>query len=331
MNYQNYISELLFENDCVILPEFGGFIANYSPAKIHPVHHTFVAPSKEIAFNLSLKSNDGLLAKHVAQSLSISYIEANQLVLKYVEECKQKLYSEKKLNFEKIGTLTIDSQNKIVFTAENSVNFLLDSFGLEDFVSPAIKRDDIQQRLEKKFKDRVVVQKTEKRRYKKLYWTAGITLPLAGLIIWGAFNMDTVNDLSKNYTSFVPSFFKSKTEAPVKKSNPIKAEELKVVPKTLETKTEVKTEENSPKTEVKETTSNIESFFIIGGCFKIEQNALNLIEQLKGKGFDAKLVGQNNDGLYRVAYSGFTDKSAAESELSKIKSSDNPGAWIMKK
>ena len=55
------------------------------------------------------------------------------------------------------------------------------------------------------------------------------------------------------------------------------------------------------------------------------------IESISVQRIGAKMVGQNNDGLYRVAYSGFADKSAAESELSKIKSSDNPGAWIMKK
>ena len=29
-----YIKELLFKHDCVILPDFGGFIGNYTPAGI---------------------------------------------------------------------------------------------------------------------------------------------------------------------------------------------------------------------------------------------------------------------------------------------------------
>ena len=72
-----HISELLYQHDCVIVPEFGGFVANYCSAKIHPTQHTFTPPSKSIVFNSNLKNNDGLLANHIALAENTNYPEAN--------------------------------------------------------------------------------------------------------------------------------------------------------------------------------------------------------------------------------------------------------------
>ena len=58
----NYICELLYDHDCVIIPGLGGFIANFEPARIIRKQHTIMPPSKKIAFNGKLKNNDGLLA-----------------------------------------------------------------------------------------------------------------------------------------------------------------------------------------------------------------------------------------------------------------------------
>ncbi len=63
MEISQYIKELLILNDCVIIPEFGGFVANYKPATIE--NNQFFPPAKEIAFNNKLVSNDGLLIKHI--------------------------------------------------------------------------------------------------------------------------------------------------------------------------------------------------------------------------------------------------------------------------
>lgn len=53
---EKYISELLYQYDCVIIPGFGGFIGNYSPALIDPIYHTFHPPYKSLLFNINLKT-----------------------------------------------------------------------------------------------------------------------------------------------------------------------------------------------------------------------------------------------------------------------------------
>ena len=47
----HYISELLFLHDCVIVPEFGGFVGNKKSAQLNKTTGTLTPPSKQILFN----------------------------------------------------------------------------------------------------------------------------------------------------------------------------------------------------------------------------------------------------------------------------------------
>ena len=68
----HYISELLFLHDCVIIPEFGGFVGNNKSAVLNKNTNTIYPPSKEILFNKNLRINDGLLINHISNYEVIS-------------------------------------------------------------------------------------------------------------------------------------------------------------------------------------------------------------------------------------------------------------------
>ena len=80
MTLANYISNLLYRYECVIVPNFGGFVTNNISAKINHFTHTFNAPSKQLTFNFHLQNNDGLLANYVATSEKISYQKAIEFI-----------------------------------------------------------------------------------------------------------------------------------------------------------------------------------------------------------------------------------------------------------
>ena len=75
-----YISELLYLHDCVIIPNFGGFVGNKKSAVLNKNTHTVLPPSKEILFNKNLKVNDGLLISHLANKEKISNDQAKILI-----------------------------------------------------------------------------------------------------------------------------------------------------------------------------------------------------------------------------------------------------------
>ena len=56
-----HIEALLLENDCVIIPGFGGFVAHLTPAVSVEEGNVFIPPIRTIGFNPQLRLNDGLL------------------------------------------------------------------------------------------------------------------------------------------------------------------------------------------------------------------------------------------------------------------------------
>ena len=82
MALATYIKDLLYRYDCVIVPDFGGFISNKISAKINEQSHTFYPPSKQLGFNHHLTHNDGLLANYVASAENISFEKPTKKLLK---------------------------------------------------------------------------------------------------------------------------------------------------------------------------------------------------------------------------------------------------------
>lgn len=140
MNIATRISELLFDYECVVLPEFGGFISNNKPARVNAMSHQFNPPYREILFNVQLSANDGLLTKYIAQQESISYKEAKHDVTEFVTWCRHELEAGRPLHFTQIGQLSYDEERNIVFEQDIQLNYNPDSFGLSNLISPAIKR-----------------------------------------------------------------------------------------------------------------------------------------------------------------------------------------------
>ncbi len=99
MIIEKYIRNLLYEHDCVVIPDFGGFIAHYVSASVHPIRHTFVPPSKEIAFNEMLKLNDGVLISYVASGEGVSREEAANRVREFAEGVKNGIRHNQKYVF----------------------------------------------------------------------------------------------------------------------------------------------------------------------------------------------------------------------------------------
>ena len=77
-----YISDLLFLHDCVIIPDFGGFICNYKSAYIDDESGLICPPSKDILFNRNLTHNDGLLVSWIAGKENISYEKATSQLMR---------------------------------------------------------------------------------------------------------------------------------------------------------------------------------------------------------------------------------------------------------
>jgi hypothetical protein len=137
-----HIKTLLYDHDCVIIPEFGGLITRYVSASIHPVKHTIVPPSKTIAFNEKLVLNDGLLISTIAFRNNISSAEAQQMVSAFVRNAKITLDTEQKFELSEIGIFRYNTERKLVFEYIEQDNLLEASFGLPSLIVRPVRHEE---------------------------------------------------------------------------------------------------------------------------------------------------------------------------------------------
>ena len=119
-NLARHIELLLRDNDCVILPDLGGFIACDTPAYYVSEEGTYYPPSRSVSFNAAIKMNDGLLAQSYMKSYQVDYARANYMIEVATEELLDTLDEEGTVTLSGIGTLRQDVYQTLHFTPEES-------------------------------------------------------------------------------------------------------------------------------------------------------------------------------------------------------------------
>ena len=316
-----HISFLLCEHNCVVIPDFGGFVANYESARIDSRSHFMYAPKKSIVFNKSLQNNDGLLVNEIASCEGLTFKQAKKELDKYVLDLKESLKLYKKVFIEEVGTLLYTSEGNILFVQSNSRNHLLDSFGLSTVQYPAIQRTSVQEQFEEKIKH---IDKKHLPSNKKVWLkAAAVLLPLFMVSALGISNKEKIQT---TYANLSP-FSSSTTEiVEIKKSYSLDKFDIESPTNDIE---QAVISFYEAKDNMVTTPIDLDKHFIIAGAFSSEKNAQKMIAKLKGANFgNSKIVNQSRSGLYRVCYDGFSNSSEALSALRKIKKT-NPSAWLL--
>lgn len=126
---KNYIQELLYEHNSVIIPSFGGFTAGYKPASIDHVQGVIFPPSKDLKFNRYLTINDGVLVQYMCETKGWTRQESEQAIKDWVAEMKASLERREMLEFPSVGRLYLDYEGNFQFLQDNT-NYNRTSFGL---------------------------------------------------------------------------------------------------------------------------------------------------------------------------------------------------------
>ena len=310
MNYsiEKYISDLLYDNDCVIIMNFGGFVCNQKSAKLNEATGILSPPNKTILFNSQLKENDGLLINHISKHEKISQEDAKNDVLKFVDECESNLKKFKSLRFEKIGLFSLSKENNILFNQDSSINYNINSFGFQDLIHNKITRDHSAV-IEESLK---IIKTKNKLTPKRMLKAAAILIPLIGISLLSITQEKAINKVYNQIAELNPlAFFETKVEEKVVKKIPIK---------------EIKKEEEKPILTVPVQAIHEQKFYIIAGAFGFEENANKLQARLNSWNYNSTIIKNNN--IMRVSYDEFSSKDEALQSLAKIRK-ENPQAWIL--
>ena len=130
-----HIEILLLDNDCVIVPGFGGFVAHHVEARYDKSDNSFLPPLRSLGFNPHLKNiNDSLLAQSYVEAYDISYPEAQRAIANDTERMKASLCEQGTFELRNIGTLAVNDQGDIVFEPCEAGILTPALYGLDAFV-----------------------------------------------------------------------------------------------------------------------------------------------------------------------------------------------------
>lgn len=328
-----HIVKLLYDHNCVIVPGLGGFVTNYQPAKVHPTSFIFNSPSKSVAFNISLSTNDGLLADTIARQEGISHREADSMITTFVAQIKGALAEMKPVKLSGIGRLTMDVEGQIRFLPDNAQNFQLQSYGLYSFTAQPIARERSQIEVQVAKPVQAVSAPAKKKRK-----ISDALLPIAAVLLismmamqvfiqkdMNGFNYSEIFGMNKLFPR--NSFVLERYEPAKYQVNPSIIYFRKTVPAPADT-----TVANVAATETA-VVSNIPAtvdavYFVSAGSFYSTAQAQKVVDKIAAKGY----VGYVKPyGKYQVAAVDIPN-NVSQSEFRKafIEATGIKGAWIGK-
>ncbi len=298
MTLATYIKDLLYRYECVIVPDFGGFVTNKVSAKIDEQSHTFYPPSKQLSFNHHLTHNDGLLANYVASAESISFEQANRKIVEVVSSWNQQVKTQE-LVLDAIGSFVLNTNSQLIFEPNRTHNYLLSSFGLASFDSTSIERP-----AEKVIP--LVPASSERKgipAFIKYAASVAVLMVFGYAGLTGYMNKQDQLDYAKQQDALNQKI----QTATFVIDNPLPTIELNVT-------------KEIPK-----------PYHVVAGAFQFEENAEKKVKELKTKGHDAYVLGKNKWGLTQVAYASFHKKSDAFKSLANVRKTDSKDAWLLVK
>ncbi len=322
---QDIVQHLLYRYDLIIIPGFGAIIGRKKPARYNEQTHLFSPPYKDLSFNSALKESDGLLVNHVAKILNISHEQALENIKNEVEKWNRQLHAHKRLILENIGIFT-QVNDKLIFQALLTKNFLPDAYGLTSFIktkSPQIKHMDQEQKNPDQKFEELINQNQGNSHGGYLKYAAvfivGLALLGSGLYFYKH---------SQDTGQFQKATFVVEKEMPAVKVTDTSslptdsAEQINEETLQTENKTETETAETKDLSEYK--------YQIIVGGFLYKKNAENKVRSLIDQGYQAQITGKNKKGLYMVAVDGGNTLEDALEKMNSVYDIE-PNAWIHKK
>jgi cell division septation protein DedD len=325
MQFENLIKDLLYSNDCVILPGLGGFIAKYKGASLNSNLHTVYPPQKTIGFNPQIKENDGLLVSALCALNNCSYAEGKIELDAWVKEQSNTLIRGEKISWKGIGILFQDRLGKIQFIPDSKGNFSLESFGLEKIILVPVERE-----IEEPVTAEISTLEKRAEQGSKWIWKAAavLALPILGVGIFALSHK--IESTDWQYASYKLLGTKSRVAQytpAVERAIPTYTVEKEI--ELIETPVIIASEVPIEITKVVETVNptRLAKYEIIVGAFAVSQNANRMVAELNKKGFKARLSGKKGN-LQLVSAASDSNYEAIIQMLDKVKSEVNPSAWL---
>lgn len=124
------VKELILDNDRVVLPGLGAFVAEVVPSTFSDRGYTINPPYRKLYFRA--RPDEGQeLADFYARSNNIAPEIADKIIKDFVLELKDVLFAKKTVVFPGLGRLRATKENAVFFVADEDLDIYPEGFALE--------------------------------------------------------------------------------------------------------------------------------------------------------------------------------------------------------
>ena len=124
------VKELILDDDKVVLPGLGCFVAEIVPAYFSDKGYTINPPYRKLYFRSRPDEGEALIDFY-AKSNEVAYDVAEKIVKDFVAELKTVLMVKKVVVFPGLGRLRATKENNVFFIADEDLDIYPEGFGLE--------------------------------------------------------------------------------------------------------------------------------------------------------------------------------------------------------
>ena len=330
----------MLSNDCVIVPNLGGFMAHHIEAHYDEQENLFIPPLRTLGFNPMLKMNDSLLVQSYIEAYDLSYPEALRRIEDEVAELKQHLETEGSYELNDIGILSCNEDGNLLFDPCEAGILTPGLYGLSSFEMKPLEQSKTKPVVEKPVaivqpepeqQEETPTDETQEEEEEKdhaiiikMSWIRNAVATAAAVLAFILMTTPVSNSESVNMSNLhVPVLTGMQPKdtdklaidvtKPVKPVDTVKVEAVK--------RDTVKVEAVKPDTK---------NYCIVLASYVSQKNAEYFVKELQRKGYTSAEVFMRKD-VRRVILGRFASESAAYNKLSTLRDQkDFEEAWVMK-
>ena len=320
-----YIRQLLNDSKRVVFPGFGNLEVKEVKGAVSQTGGKINPPGLTVKFDSGFSKDDGLLASTMVYGEGMKQEDADQRVLELIDAIKFALDKGEPFMLHETGTFLKDDNGKVHFQTVSDWVLEPDHYGLESL--DLLELEELPK--EETSRETHVAEKAPpvapvkahepqpsgrrvriNNRWKAIYIVTGTLIVILMALIFIPKKRPPIEAIQQNG--------QYQEENTAEETHPGSQEENQTQP------VEAQPEEQEP-----DPVAATPNFYIIAGSFKHLQNASEMQDQLKARGYKSEILITENR-MYRVTVASYTSEAEAENVLSGLKS--EPGlnsAWIL--
>ena len=330
-----HIEILLLNNDCVIVPNLGGFMAHHVDARYDEADGMFIPPIRTLGFNPQLQMNDSLLVQSYIEVYDISYPEALRRIEGEVEELKSHLETEGEYELNDIGVLRLNDEGHLEFQPCEAgiltpTLYGLSSFSMPKLALPVIHKEQTEVTPSEDVHDGHAKLPDESAITIKMSWLRNVVAVAAAFITFLMIGTPISN--SNKSVEVKQSAIISIPSASSHRPTPVVADQMAAPAQEEEQLAPVAEVMTAAEPATAVATAAEDSFCIVMASQVTERNANTFIGQLSDKGFaEARILVSGGKKMRRVVYGSYDSEEQAATALRQLRSQSRLFAesWVM--